>query len=308
MIVNIIVLIIGLSLLIYSANIFVDSATSIADNFKVPKMIIALTIASFCTCTPELAISFNSIMTQNYDVTLANVMGSCVVNILLIVGIASIVKPIRIKTVTVSKELPLLAITTILFCLLFIDNTLSRIDSIVLLLLFVEFCIYLYKMFKKFKKVNEEIPKYDKKTSIILTIISLILITLSSELVVDATLFISESLNISAKLITMVVIVIGTSLPELVITVTSAKKSEFDMTIGNIVGTNIFNICIVLGLPILIFGGVTSFNFNYTDLIVISIAATLFFYLSKSEREISRLEGVLMVFLFLAYYVYLFLN
>ena len=307
MVLNVLVLIIGLVVLIISSSVFVDSASSLADSFKVPKMVIALTIASFCTCTPELAISFNSIMGHNYDVTLANVMGSCVVNILLIIGIASIVKPIRIKTVTVSKELPLLSLTTFMFCFLFLDNKLSRFDALVLILLFILFCIYLYRMVKKFKKTNEDIPKYSKFHSVILTVVSLFLITLASELVVDSTLFISESLNVSAKLITMVVIVIGTSLPELVITVTSAKKSEFDLTIGNIVGTNIFNICIVLGLPILIFGGVESYSFNYIDLIAITISALMFYLLSRSEREISRKEGVIMVLIFLIYYIYLFL-
>lgn len=307
MVLNIFLLILGLILLVVASNLFVDSASSLANNFKLPKMVIALTIASFCTCTPELSISFSSILNNNYDVTLSNVIGSCVVNILLIIGIASIVKPIKIKTSTVSKELPLLVITTVAFSILFIDGNLSRIDAAVLLLLFIIFCLYLYKMIKRFKNLNDEKPKYSKAVSIILIIVSLIVIYFSGELVINSTLFLSEKLNISTKLISMVVIVIGTSLPELVITVTSAKKGEFDMTVGNIVGTNIFNICIVLGLPVLIFGTVSSISFSYIDFIAITVSALLFYFLGKSDKKITRFEGIIMVSIFISYYLYLFI-
>ena len=277
-------LIFGLILLVVSSNKFVTAASSLANSFKIPKMVIALTIASFCTCTPELAISFNSIISNDYDITLANVIGSCVVNILLIVGLASLVGPIKIKTATVSKELPLLFITTTIFSILFLDN-----------------------MIKRFQQLEYDKPRYNIKISLIITFIIIMIITLASEVVVDSALYISEKLNISAKLISMVLIVIGTSLPELMITVVSAKKGEFDMTVGNIVGTNIFNICIVLGLPTLIFGNVYSLSFNYVDLGVVVLSALLFYILSKSEREISRYEGILMLFVFGLYYTYLFL-
>jgi len=307
MILNVFFLIAGLILLIIASNSFVNAASSLANSFRVPKMVIALTIAAFCTCTPELAISFNSIMSQDYDITLANVIGSCIVNILLIVGVASLVKNIKIKTVTVSKELPLLFLTTLIFTALFIDNNLSRIDALILLSMFVAFCFYLYDMIKKFQQLEEEEPKYSKLKSIIITFISLVVIMLASELVVESALYISEKLNVSAKLISMVLIVIGTSLPELMITVVSAKKGEFDMTVGNIVGTNIFNICIVLGLPTLIFGNVHSLSFGYVDLSVVIAAAWLFYILSKSGREITKFEGILMLLVFVTYYTYLFL-
>lgn len=300
-------LIFGLILLVVSSNKFVTAASSLANSFKIPKMVIALTIASFCTCTPELAISFNSIISNDYDITLANVIGSCVVNILLIVGLASLVGPIKIKTATVSKELPLLFITTTIFSILFLDNTLSRLDALLLIFIFGIFCVYLYNMIKRFQQLEDDKPRYNRKISLIITFISIMIITLASEVVVDSALYISEKLNISAKLISMVLIVIGTSLPELMITVVSAKKGEFDMTVGNIVGTNIFNICIVLGLPTLIFGNVYSLSFNYVDLGVVVLSALLFYILSKSEREISRYEGILMLFVFGLYYTYLFL-
>ena len=305
MLLNIVMLILGLILIIVSSNIFVDSTSDLATSFKVPKMIIALTIASFSTCAPELAISFNSISSNNYDLTLANVIGSCIINILLIIGLASIIRPIKVKTVTVVKELPLLVIITIFFGALFSDGELSRYDASILILLFLLFGLYLYKMIKRFRKIDEEYIKVKKIKAIILTFISILVIILSSDLIVNSTLYLSEKLNISTKLISMIVIVIGTSLPELMITITSAKKGEFDMTVGNIIGTNIFNICIVLGLPTLIYGSIYSNSFNFIDLIVVIISASIFYFQSRSERTITRFEGIIMLALFIFYYTYL---
>ncbi len=296
-------LILGLILLIVFSNIFVDSSTNLANGFKIPKMVIALTIASFCTCAPELAVSFSSL--ENYDVSIANVIGSCIANILLIIGIGSLIKPIKIETATVKKEIPLLILCSFVFCLLFLDGNISRYDSLVLMLLFLLFCLYLYKMIKRFKKVEEESVKINKLKSFIITIFSVFMIVEGSELVVDSTLYLSETYNIAPKLISMIVIVIGTSLPELMITITSAKKGEFDMTVGNIIGSNIFNICIVLGLPILIFGGVISSSFNYVDLFMLILSPLLFYIFCKSKMTITRLEGILMIFVFFLYYSYL---
>ena len=301
-----IILVIGIILLVYFSNLFVDSASSIATSFKVPKMVIGLTIASFCTCTPELAISFNSIMSGNYDITLANIIGSCVVNILLIIGLASIVKPIKIKNNTVRKELPLLLITTTGFALLFLDGIISKIDALILILFFLMFCIYLIREIKKFKKVDDEQPKYSKGLALLLTISSIIIITVASNFVVDATIILAHGFNVSVKIITMTIIVIGTSLPELTITVQSARKGEFDLTVGNIIGTNIFNICIVLALPILIFGSIYTNAFNYIDLFYVVIAALFFFILGKSGKTITRGEGLIMIITFILYYLYVF--
>lgn len=156
--------------------------------------------------------------------TIANVVGSSIVNILLIIGIASIIRPINIKSSTVRKELPILLITTIVFALLFIDKTLSRFDGLILILLFIVFCFYLVKLIKRFKKIEEEPPKFKKITSIILSVLSIGIIIVASDLVVNSTVYLAEIFNISAKIITMTVIVIGTSLPELTISVSSAKK------------------------------------------------------------------------------------
>ena len=308
--------VIGLVSLIRFSDIFVSAASSLSIHLKVPKMLIALTVAAFGTCAPELAISFNSISGGNPDMTLANVIGSCIVNILLIVGIAAIVRPIKVKERTIKKELPLLVIITSAFFVLLTDslfkkgssNTLSRADGIMLLCWFILFMFYIIGLVRKNKNEEALIPEYSLKKSVILIILTLIGIIVSSDIVVDNAVMLAEVLGISQKIISMTAIVIGTSLPELTMTVNAARKDEFDMAVGNIIGTNIFNICIVLGFPISIYGTVSSNAFTVVDSSIVLLASIIFYIFGKSNKVLSRREGVLMVLVFLIYYVYLFIS
>src|SRR5574344_263328 len=305
-------LLLGFLIIIKASDVLVDSASSLAIKMKVPKMIIALTIVAFGTCTPELAISFQSIGSGNGSMALANVIGSCIVNVFLIVGIASFISPISIKNQTIKKEMPLLVLTTIGIVLLIINriffartNVLNRLDGIVLLLFFSLFIAYIISVVKN-KKIskNQAMMKYPLLRASIYLVLSIIAITLSSDIVVDNAIIIANNLGISQKIITLVVIVIGTSFPELVMTIVAAKKNEFEMAIGNIIGTNIFNICVVLGLPITIIGKLTIVDFNMIDLIFLFLSSFMLFIFARSERKISKLEGILMILLFLTYYVY----
>lgn len=315
LVLNIFILLVSLFLIIKFSDEFVDAATSISESFKVPKMVIALTIAAFCTCAPELAISFNSIASGNSEMTFANVIGSSIINILLVIGLSAIVKPIKLKERTIRKELPLLLIITTAFFFLLNDsffnssskNSLSRSDGIILIVWFITFCVYIFSMVKKHKFFIPVKPKYSRKEAIIRTILSIIGIIIVSDLIVDSATYIAEYLHVSQKIITMTIIVIGTSLPELTLTLVSAKKGEFDMAIGNIIGTNIFNICIVLGLPITIFGTVSSTAFNLVDLTVVLLAALLLFLFGRSDRLLTRREGIIMVTLVVVYYIYIFI-
>lgn len=312
----IIPLIIGLIILIRFSDIFVTAASSLSIKLKVPKMLIALTVAAFGTCAPELAISFNSISSGNPDMTLANVIGSSIVNILLIIGLASTVSPIKVKERTIKKELPLLVIITSAFFLLITDslfkkgavNTLTRADAIMLLCWFVLFMFYIVGIVRKNKHDIEEEPEYSLKKSIILIIISIILIVIASNIVVDNAVLLASNLGISQKIISMTVIVIGTSLPELTMTVSASKKNEFDLAVGNIIGTNIFNMCVVLGLPIALYGTVSSNAFNIIDTSIVLLSSIMFYIFGKSNKELSRREGILMIILFLVYYIYVFMN
>lgn len=312
---SIVLLLIGFVLLIVGSNLFVDAVSSLAIRCKLPKMLIALTVASFCTCAPELSISFQSILMGNGDVVLSNIVGSCVVNILLIIGIAAMVHPIQMKSRTIKKEIPLLILITMTFVVMLCDhlfypgmkNTISRTDGILLLLCFVMFCFYLVSIVRRRKEEDQKmVAKYGLGSSIFLILGCIVGIIIGSDLVVNSAVKIAQLVHVSDKIITMTIVVIGTSLPELTLTVISAYKGEFDMAIGNIIGTNIFNVCIVLGLPIAIFGGISSTAFGIVDAFVVLLASVLLYLFSKSGKKLTRYEGWLMVVVFILYYVYLF--
>ncbi len=312
-------LIIGFIMIIKASDVLVDSASSIATKFKVPKMLIALTIVSFGTCAPEIAISFNSVIAKNGTMAFANVIGSCIVNVFFIIGLAALIKPIKVKHATVKKELPILLLITTSFAVLMLDslfnhknpNVFSQADGIVLILLFFMFVSYLVQLFRgrAIEEVEERVEiKYDNIfIATVLLILSIVLISLSSNIIVDNAIKLATSIGISEKVITMTAIVIGTSLPELMLTISSAKKGEFDMTIGNIIGTNIFNICVVLGLPIAIYGDIMLENFSIVDILVVFLTSFDLFLFARSERTISKREGIIMLLIFVVYYIYLFI-
>lgn len=315
---EVIFLILGFLIIIKSSDILVDCASSLAIRCKIPKMLIALTIVAFGTCAPEIAISFQSVASKNGTMAFANVVGSCIINTFLIIGLAALVRPIRVRHATIKKELPILLIITTGFCVLMLDslfnpltpNTFSRADGIILILLFLMFVAYIIQLSRrKSEDEEEQKPKYKNIFLIIFLLIgSIACITLSSDVIVDNAVLLAEKLNVSEKIITMVLIVIGTSLPEMVMTITSAKKKEFDMAIGNIIGTNIFNICIVLGLPIAIFGDLVLDSFNLADIMTVFLTSFLLYIFARSERLVSKKEGIVMLAIVIAYYVCLIIG
>ncbi len=315
MILEIVLLLLGFILIVKASDVLIDCASSIALLCKVPKMLIALTIVSFGTCAPEVAISFNSVSTNNGSMALANVIGSCVVNILLIIGVSALIRPIKVKDMTVKKELPILFLITAIFFILLMDRlfnpatptSFSRLDGAILVLsfgIFVGYLIYLLK--NKQKDPGTIKKKYSLPVALILFVISTVVIVYSSDLIVDNALSLATRMQISPKIITMIAIVIGTSLPEMVMTISSTKRQEFDLAIGNIIGTNIFNICIVLGLPILIYGDLTLVDFHFIDIMAVLLSSFLLYLFARSEKEITKKEGLVMLIVFIAYYTYLF--
>ena len=313
---ELILLILGLFLIVKAADVFVSASASLALKFNVPKMLVALTIMAFGTCAPEVAISFQSVQNGDGQIAFANVIGSCIVNVFLIIGLASLFRPIKVKHATIKKELPILFLITSVFVILMLDrlfdpftrNVFSRADGLVLLLFFSVFVSYLIGLLHKGRDSDDSSEiKYGPVMSILLIILTLLITAFSSDLIVDNAVALADKFNISKKIITMVVIVIGTSLPELVMTMTSAHKGEFDMAIGNIIGTNIFNICVVLGLPVVVYGNVSLIGFNFLDILVVFLSSFCLHLFARSERIISRKEAVVMLSIFIMYYAYLFI-
>ena len=320
MIIYIFIMIVGLFLIVKGADIFVDGISSIARHLKVSTFVIALTVVAFGTSAPELAISFSGILNGSDDLVFSNVVGSSIINILLILGVSAIVHPIKVKSNTIKKEIPLVLLMYTTLVILFMDNmfehsiinVLTRTDGMILVLFFTVFVYYLFSVIRNIRASQEEQveepPKLSKELSIMYSVIGLVMIIVGSELTVDNALFISEYLNISEKIITMTVIVIGTSLPELVMSVIAVKKNEYDFTLGNIIGTNLFNIGIVLGVPLALCGNIIPVSFNGIDMIVMLISALLLFLFAGSDRIISKKEGFMLLLAFIIYYAYIFIG
>ena len=312
MIIYITLLIIGFIVLIKGADIFVDGASSVAGNFKVSKMLIGLTIVAFGTSAPEFAVSVKSLLSGSGDMVLGNVIGSNILNILLILGVSSMFHSLKVKDNTVKKELPITLLMTAIFIVLLSDrlfdkgfnNTFTRSDGIVIILFFLVFVYYLIKMARnKIDKSQDE--KYmSMKKAILFTILGIAGIIIESNLVVENASAIARTIGISESMVALTIVALGTSLPELVTSITATRKGEYDIAIGNVVGSNIFNIGMVIGAPIAIFGGIQQFSINYIDLITMIISAFLLFIFSYNDRKISKFEGSIFLIMFVTYYGY----
>lgn len=315
MVIEILVLLLGFVILIKGADVFIDSASSIAINFKLSKVVIGLTVVAFGTGVPELAISIQSLLSNSGDMVLGNVIGSNVINTLLILGVAAFIYPLRIKSQTEKKEIPILLLLSTLLCVLFFDmhlssekaNLITRSDGLVILLFFLIFIYYLISVIRN-KTVDEveEKPKYKLGIAVILIVIGLIAIMFGSDLVVDMAIKLANRFNISERFISLTIVALGTSLPELVTTIVSSIKKEQDLLIGNIIGSNIFNICIVLGLPAIIFGGVVPNDIAVIDFVMLLVSSIMLFIFAITDHKITRREGMFLVLTFIVYYIYIF--
>lgn len=316
MIISIILLIIGFILLIKGADVFVDGASSVAQNFKIPKMVIGFTIVAFGTSAPELAVSIKAILSGSSEIVLGNVVGSNILNVLLILGLSSVFSPMKVQKDTVKKEIPFtILISTLLMILAFdnmfdknITNVITRTDGIVILLYFVIFIYYLIESVKKGADNTKEKPKYNILFSFIFTILGLIGIVIGSNFVVDNATAIAKALNVSEKMISLTIVAFGTSLPELVTSVQASRKGENDIAIGNIIGSNIFNIGVVIGLPAAFIGQIAVGTFNYIDMITMIGAVLLLLGLSYKEKKLDRGPGIIMLAVFIIYYSYVILG
>ena len=287
-----------------------SGASSVAANFKVSKMLIGLTIVAFGTSAPELAVSISSLAAGSTDMLLGNVIGSNIMNILLLVGIGAMICPIIVKRNTVMKELPILLLISTALVVLFLDvslangsnNEITRADAIVCLLFFAIFVYYLIAMARKKRTEKQEKPEHKLGKSLLLTLLGLVGIVGGSQMVVHGASSVASAIGISDRMISLTVIALGTSLPELVTTITAAKRKETDLIVGNIIGSNIFNICVVMGIPVALFGSISPKSFEMIDLVVMLGSAALLWIFVERDRKISRLEGAVFLLIFAAYY------
>lgn len=318
MLLSIFLIIIGFVLLIKGADFLVDGSSCIAKKFHIPEIIIGLTIVSIGTSMPELFVSTTSSINGYSDMSIGNIIGSNLCNLLLILGLSAMIRTIRFKRETRLIEIPMCLIVTIIF-MIFCNTagTIQKSESIILIILFAIFLIYTIIMGKKGEKFDKEdttieIQTEDKSISIakniILIILGIIGLKIGGDLTVDNALVIARQFNVSEKVIGLTILAIGTSLPELVTSVTAAIKGNSDIAIGNIIGSNIFNILFIIGVSAFI--SPLTYNFTYNIQMVILIIAMLvlsLFPVIPPKNEMNRFNGAIYLILYIVYMIILFI-
>lgn len=316
MLVQVLLLIIGFILLIKGADIFVEGASSTAQNLKISKMLIGLTIVAFGTSAPELAVSLKALSIGSNDMVLGNVIGSNITNGLLILGISVLIRDLTVKQNTVKKELPLHILISALLVVLFLDkeltgvatNMISRSDAFAILLFFTIFLYYILSISRNKIDEDSEPGKHRILKSLVLVVAGLLGIIYGSDLVVNSATHIAESIGVSERVISLTIIAFGTSLPELVTSIISSLKKEQDILVGNIIGSNIFNICIVLGLPSAIYGNIIPSSFQILDLITLMIMAILLYIIPKTNHyKFTKKSGFILILIYIVYYTTVFI-
>ncbi|WP_064505533.1 calcium/sodium antiporter [Defluviitalea phaphyphila] len=303
-------LILGFFILVKGADWFVEGAVRIAKKFNIPPIVIGLTIVSFGTSAPEAAVSIAAAINGSTDIAIGNVIGSNIFNIVFIIAITSIIMPLKVKDTTIKMEIPFVILSTILLLALAMKGQLAFSDGVVFWIFFLIFIRYLFKLSKKGNKELIDMDIVEKSdelnnnllVSILMTVLGLISVVVGSEITVNASVDIAEMIGLSKRFIGLTIVSLGTSLPELVTSITAALKKQDDIAIGNIVGSNIFNILFVLGTTSLI--STIPFQMNFIGDIIISIIITVILLIfSLTGKRISRGEGATFLMMYFVYII-----
>ncbi len=306
-------LVIGFVMLIKGADWFVEGASKIADKLGIPQLVIGLTIVAMGTSAPETAVSISAALKGSADIAVGNVVGSNIMNILVILGITSIIIPLSVQKSTVKYEIPFMIIITVIFAVLGLtDNEIFRGDGLILLGLFIIYLAYLFRMAKKGQAVTEEVEEDGKQDSvlkmIVLIVIGVVLIVLGSNVSVDAAKTLATIFGMDEKLIGLTIVALGTSLPELVTSVTAGLKGKADIAIGNIVGSNIFNILFVIGVSAMITPVTYQAAFLFDSIVCVAAAVLLFVCVLNKDKKLKRWSGITMLVGYAAYLGYMIVN
>jgi len=314
MIVEIILILVGFIMLIKGADILVEGSSAIAKKMRISEIIIGLTIVSIGTSMPELFVSTSSALQGLSDISIGNVIGSNICNLLLILGLSAIISRVKFQKETKLIENPMsIIITLIFFAICNINQDVSRIEGITLIVLFIGFLIYTIIMGKKsqdeviLQLALEETKKISLTKNILLIILGVAVLKLGGDIVVENAKLVATALNISEKIIGLTIVAIGTSLPELVTSVTAAIKGDSDIAIGNIIGSNIFNMLLIIGGSAVIHPITYNITYNFQMMILfVAMILMLIFPFIKPKDELSRKNGLILVLLYVFYMAVLF--
>lgn len=307
-VIQFVLLVVGFVLLMKGADWFVEGASKIADKFGIPQLVIGLTIVAMGTSLPEAAVSITSALKGSAGITIGNVVGSNIMNVLVILGLTAVIRAIAVQDSTVKYEIPFVIVVTVLLAVMGLaDNRVSRLEGGVLWGFMILYLLYLLKMAKGGES-QEEPPEADKKDSALkmaaMVVIGAVMIVFGSDVTVDAATELAIIFGMDDRIIGLTIVAFGTSLPELVTSVTAALKGKADIAVGNIVGSNIFNILFVVGTSALI----TPVEYK-AEFLVDSVAAVaavvLLLVCVARKKKLGRLGGAVMLAGYAAYFVYL---
>lgn len=312
---QVILLTVGFVMLMKGADWFVEGASNIADRFGIPQLIIGLTIVAMGTSAPEAAVSISAALQQSAGITIGNVVGSNIMNILLILGLTSVITVIAVQKSTIKAEIPfLIGISFLLPILGLVDGIVGRMDGVILWLLFILYLFYLFRMAKKGQENKEdaidleEMPQMDENAPmwkmVFMIVVGAGLIIWGADIAVDAATVIAQIFGMSDRLIGLTIVAFGTSLPELITSVTAAVRGKADIAVGNIVGSNVFNLLFVVGTTALITPVQFASNF-LVDSVVAAAAAVLLLVAVRKKSRLSRVGGITMLVSYGIYFLYL---
>ncbi len=310
----IIALLTGFILLIWSADTFTDNGAKIANIFNVSPLVIGLLIFGFGTSAPEMLVSGLAAMNGNTGLSIGNAIGSNIFNIALVLGISAIITPIQVQENILKKEWIFLMVATVCAGLLLWDGRLDRIDGLILIVLLLLFLIYTFKAASKnthheFDNLNQSIDKSQTKKTWTMLIVGLIVLISSAKLVVWGGVAVAQFYGISDLIIGLTVVALGTSLPELAVSIASVLKKQYEMVVGNVIGSNLFNTIAVLAIPGLIHPSdvpIAVLNRDYPIMLALTILLFIVSYKFSKKYIINRFEGVILVSVFGAYMWLLF--
>lgn len=301
----------GLVLLFVGAEGLIRGSSNLAIKIGITPLVVGLTVVAFGTSTPELVVSLKAALLGNSSISLGNIIGSNIANIALILGVAAIIKPLDVHAKVIMREIPIMIGISLLLLFLLLDGELGFIDGLIFVIGLVVYLIVNIMMALKEKNpaVDSEFKEGLKSKlgipiSIVLMIVGLGLLILGANLFVQSAVAIAKKFNVSDAIIGLTIVAIGTSLPELITSIVAAYKKEADIAIGNVVGSNIFNILGILGITALIIP-ISSVGISYVDLGVMLFTAIILFPLSRTGFSISRFEGALLLLGYFCYVYYL---
>lgn len=308
MIVLILLMLLGLAMLVYGSDLLVDGSSSIARKLGVSEFVIGLTIVGFGTSCPELVVSVNGALAASSEVALGNVVGSNIMNILLILGLTSLLRPVFVSKQNKKIDIPMLIAVTLLFIVSCFNSKIGRINGAIFLVVFTAYIIYAFKT-GKVENSQEEEKQIKTWLSVVMVLLGLSGLVFGGKLFVNNAVELAHRIGASEKFIAITILALGTSLPELVTCVVAAAKKKSQLALGNIIGSNIFNILLILGISSLIHPLDCS-SLNYIDLCIMaaSCLSVFVFSITSKKSQLSKLSGATMLLMEAGYLVYLFIQ